>query len=142
MSSATASVRPRRIPRALIWAAAAGAVALLIAVLLGRHERSEWAARQMRGMERIAQEVGPLDQPSLVGYRVLPEFDCLVYRRGAEQYAVELCFDASGRLVEAIDRRPRDSLFYSVRADPSASTIVVDRARIDRLLRKMGASIR
>ena len=108
-------------------------------VRFGRAERSDWAARQMRGMEQIAREIGPLDQRSLVGYRVLPQFDCLVYRRGSDPYAVELCFDAAGRLVEAIDRRPRGTVFYSLRAEPSASTIVVDRARIDRLLRKMGA---
>ena len=61
-------------------AIAAGVVAL---VVVGRVERRHWVATQERGMARIQALVGRLDSPTLSGYRVLPAFDCLVYRRGS-----------------------------------------------------------
>jgi hypothetical protein len=116
-------------------------VAVLVGVVvLGRWERSRNADEQVRGMERVLALVGPLDQPALSGYRVQPNFDCLVYRRGANPFALELCFDRSGRLIEAIDRRRDDREIYSLRSDPSASTARVDRAEVDRLLTRMGAT--
>jgi hypothetical protein len=109
-------------------------------VAVGRWERSRNADDQLRGMERVRALVGPLDSPSLSGYRVDPGFDCLTYRRGANAFALELCFDADGRLVEAIDRRTTTRHISSLRSDPTASTIRVEPAEVERLLRKMGAS--
>jgi len=109
-------------------------------VALGRWERSRNAENQMRGMERVRALVGPLDSPSLSGYRVEPGFDCLTYRRGANEFALELCFDPAGRLIEAIDRRTTSRHISSLRSDPTASTIRVDPSEVERLLRKMGAS--
>ncbi|MFN2628011.1 MAG: hypothetical protein ABR569_05155 [Gaiellaceae bacterium] len=120
---------------------AAGLV-LVVAVamtLVGRWERERWIDAQVGGMQRIERIVGPLDQPALSGYRVLPAFDCLVYRRGTNPYALELCFDRSGRLVEAIDRLEATRRISSLRSDPGASTIHGDRREVDRLLRRMGA---
>jgi len=89
--------------------------------------------------ERIVRLVGPLDQHDLIGFRVLPQFDCLVYRRGSELLALELCVDPRGRLIEAIDRRHGARRYYDLESDPGAATVRLDRANVDRLLRKMGA---
>jgi hypothetical protein len=125
---------------AVRWLAAGGlAVLAAVALLSGRLERRSYIDRQVRGLERVQRLVGPLDQRALVGYRVLPQFDCLVYRRGANLLALELCVDAAGRLVEAADRLGSTQRYYSLRPDPTDSPIRVDRAEVERLLRRMGA---
>jgi hypothetical protein len=125
-------------PRALALVAALVA-ALVGLAALGRWEKHRWVLSVVRGQERIVRLVGPLDQRSLIGFRVLPQFDCLVYRRGAELLAFELCVDRSGKLVEAIDRREGARHYYDFESDPGAATIKLNRAEVERLLRKMGA---
>jgi hypothetical protein len=90
-------------------------------------------------MERTRALVGPLAQPALSGYRIESAFDCLVYKRGPDPFALELCVDPSGRLVETIDRRTATRRISSLTADPGASTIVLPRHEVDRLLRRMHA---
>lgn len=119
------------------------ALATLVAAALvagGRSERESWAESQMRGMGATLELIGPLDSPSLSGYRVLPAFDCLVYRRGQNPFALEACIDAGGRVVETIDRRRVDRRIDSLRSRPQASTLRVDRGLVDRLLQRMGSS--
>ena len=123
--------------RALIAGAALLVVALLVGV--GRWERSREIHRQAAGMRKVGALVGPLDNGTLSGYRRLPGFDCLVYRRGPNPYALELCVDPAGRVVEAIDRRTVDRKIWSLTFEPSSSPVRVDRAEVDRLLKKMGA---
>ena len=121
---------------------AASAIALVAAVALvavGRYERSHQAQRQVNGFRIVQRLIGPLDSPTLSGFRVLPSFDCLTYRRGGNVFALELCVDREGRVIEAIDRRTFDRRIWSLKFDPSASTDRVDRAEVDRLLRRMGA---
>ena len=121
-------------------AVAAGLVAVaVVLVAVGRLERSSQATREVHGFHIVQRLIGPLDSPSLSGFRVLPGFDCLTYRRGANPIALELCVDRAGRVVEAIDRRRFVRRIWSLRFDPSASTDRVDRAEVDRLLQKMGA---
>jgi hypothetical protein len=116
----------------------AAAVAALVAV--GGWEGRRETRHEVRGMGQIAAAIGPLESPSLSGYRVLPAMDCLTYRRGSNALALELCTDRAGRVVEAIDRRRRDRRIFSLRYDRSASTLRVDRALVDRLLQRMGAA--
>jgi hypothetical protein len=121
---------------------AASAIAIVAAVALvavGRYERSHQARREVNGFRVVQRLIGPLDSPSLSGFRVLPSFECLTYRRGGNVFALELCVDREGRVVEAIDRRTFDRRIWSLKFDPSASTVRVDRAEVDRLLRRMGA---
>ena len=123
--------------------AAALAVAVVVAaaalVALGRWERSREGHRESDGFRIVERLIGPLDSPSLSGFRVLPGFDCLTYRRGANPLALELCVDRAGRVVEAIDRRSYDRRIWSLRFDPSRSSVRVSEPEVRRLLRKMGA---
>jgi hypothetical protein len=116
--------------------AAVVAVGLLIAV--GLWERARRADEEVRGMRMVVAAVGPLDSTSLRGFRLLGDFDCLLYGRSGVPYALELCVNDEGRLVEAIDRRSGDPEIWSLRDDPSRSTIRLDRDEVDRLLRRMG----
>jgi hypothetical protein len=124
-----------------------GVVAVVVAALVliaaaGRWERGREIDTQIDGMKRVRVLVGPLDQPALSGYRVEPAFDCLLYRRGANPLALELCVDRRGRLVEAIDRRTTPRHIYSLRSQPAAASIRLDRREVDRLLRRMVATRR
>jgi hypothetical protein len=125
----------RAVPLAIVLAA------LLVLgglVLVGRSEGRRHARDQNRGIAQIRALVGPLDSPSLDRYRLLPYFSCLLYERRGNPFALELCIDADGRVVEAIDRRNRRTpRIYSLREAPSAATVRVDRAEVDRLLRHL-----
>ena len=125
------------------WRARSVVVLLVVVaalVAIGRWEGSREATREMRGFHIVQRLIGPLDSPTLSGFRVFPAFDCLTYRRGANEFALELCVDRGGRVVEAIDRRQVTRRIWSLRFHPSASTDRVDRTEVDRLLKKMGAT--
>jgi hypothetical protein len=124
--------------RRSVVAAAAGALALLGLVPVGIWERGHRAEVEIEGMRGVLTAVGPLDSPSLTAFRYFNTFQCLVYRRERIRLALELCFDGDGRLIEAIDRRSGEPRIWSLRDDPTRSTIRVDRAEVDRLLMRMG----
>jgi hypothetical protein len=116
-------------------------MAILLAVL-GRWERGRHADEENREMAVTLAAIGRLDNPSLSMYRlgVGFGFDCLLYKRGANRFALEACIDRSGRVVETIDRRGTgDPKVASLREDPERATNVVDRALVERLLRRLGA---
>jgi hypothetical protein len=58
---------------------------------------------------------------------------------GGRTYALELCFDSSGRIVEAVDRRGTTSKFYSLVEEPGAARLHADPKLIDSLLKKLEA---
>ena len=119
--------------------AAAVFVVLLALIPVGRWERARHSRIEVRGMRRVLMKVGPLGGPTLDAYRVgLVPFDCLLYRRGSNPFALELCIDPQGRLVEAIDRVSGTPEIWSLREDPSRSTIRIDRGEVNRLLRSLG----
>lgn len=89
-------------------------------------------------MRTVLTAVGGLDSPGLSAFRYLSSFQCLLYERRANPVALEVCFDADGRLVEAIDRRGDEPDIWSLRDDPMRSTIRVDRLLVDKLLVRMG----
>ena len=137
MSSSAAEQRAAR--RRAAAALAAGVLVLVGLVLVGRWEGERRADSATQRMAETRALIGPLDSPDLAGYRVLDDFDCLVYRRGENPFALEGCVDSEGRVVETIDRREFDRRIDSFREDPPASGPRVDRAEVDRLLRRMGA---
>ena len=119
-----------------------GSLALVVAlavvlVAIGRWERDRRAAEQSRGMRSVLDAIGPLDSPSLGAFRVLGKFDCLLYKRGANPFALEVCVDRDGRVVEAIDRRDGTPEIWSLRDDPTKSSVSVDRTEVESLLDRM-----
>ena len=122
---------------ALVAAAGLGVAVLLVAV--GRWEADRHAREQNEGMARVLGEIGPLDQPEVSGYRRMTIFDCLTYRRGENPFALELCVNAQGRVIETMDRRNGEPDVWSLREDPGKATNRVDRALVDRLLERMNA---
>lgn len=126
--------------RRLVLVGLGACVVLAVLVLVGRWEADRRAETQSRGMARVLATVGSLDDPSLDAFRYLGSFQCLVYERNRNPFALELCVDPSGRVVEAIDRTGPEPRIWSLRDDPERSTVRVDRAEVDRLLRKMGVS--
>ncbi|MDX6423839.1 MAG: hypothetical protein QOI67_1310 [Gaiellaceae bacterium] len=114
------------------------AVVVLVALIpIGAWERERRADEESAGMRSVLEEVGSLDSQDLRGFRIFANFDCLVYERGRDDFALELCVDDHGRVVEAIDRRDGTPEVWSLRDDPSKSEIVVDRREVNRLLRRM-----
>lgn len=125
--------------RNLALVAVAALVVLVALAIVGRWESRREATREVHGFHIVQRLIGPLDSPTLSGFRVFPAFDCLTYRRGTNPFALELCVDHVGRVVEAIDRRRETRRIWSLRYHPAASTDRVDRREVDRLLHKMGA---
>jgi hypothetical protein len=119
--------------RRIALLAVAALVVAVVLVFVGRWERQHRADDQNRGMRRVARAIGPLDQRSLDAFRHLGEFDCLLYKRGKNPFALELCVDHSGRVVETIDRRGSTPKIWSLRDDPARATIRVDYAEFQRL---------
>jgi hypothetical protein len=138
-STTRRSTALRRRQLALLTLAAVAALAAL--VFVGRWEGRRHARSELAGMRRTLAAVGPLDNHTLTAYRIDIDssFDCLIYRRGSNRLALELCFDRTGRLVETIDRRSGKRRISSLREDPQASTIRFDWDEIVRLLKRLGA---
>jgi hypothetical protein len=123
--------------RRLLAGVGAALVAILLLVAIGRWERDRRADEEMEGMQTVLTAVGELDSPSLRGFRVLARFDCLLYERKTNDFALELCVDDEGRVVEAIDRRGDEPQIWSLRDDPTRSDLRVDRREVNRLLLRM-----
>ena len=112
-------------------------VVLLALVPIGAWERERRGDGESAGMRTVLEAIGRLDSQDLRGFRIFANFDCLVYERGRNDFALELCVDDDGRVIEAIDRRDGTADVWSLRDDPSRSEVVVDRAEVNRLLRRM-----
>jgi len=106
---------------------ATGVVVVLVAaiavVALGRWEGARHADRENDGIERVYDAVGDLEGPTLEGFRFLEEFQCLVYERDGRTFALELCVDWDGRVVEGIDRRGDDVEISSLREDAERARV-------------------
>jgi hypothetical protein len=129
----------RRPPTTWLLAAAVLVVALVVLIPIGRWEARRHARHELAGIRGVLAAIGPLDQPSLDAYRkdVYPGFDCLLYKRGSNPYALEFCWDGAGRVIEGYDRRGGSPKIWSLREDPSASTIHIDRPRVEQLLARL-----
>ncbi len=129
------------LPVRLAAVAAAVAAVLVVALApLGRWERGRADDEQLAGIARLRAEVGySLDSPTLAAYRLTRRLDCLLYERGGNPYALELCFDRDGRLIEALDRRRGEARVWSLRQDPTRATLRADVAELFRILRRAGA---
>jgi hypothetical protein len=124
----------------------AARAALILGVLavasipLGRWQAQRATAAERQKIERVASMVGPLGARMPTAYR-LATYDCLLYSIGRDAYALELCFDRQGRLVEAIDRAhvDRPANVGTLRYDPGRVSIVVAPGRLLALFHRAGA---
>ena len=106
-------------------------------VAIARWERTRHADRENDGIERVYAAVGELDSPTLEGFRFLEEFQCLIYGRGGRTFALELCVDWNGRVIEGIDRRGDHVEIWSLREDPERARVRVDRRLFERVVSTM-----
>jgi len=114
-------------------------VAVGAVVAVGRWEESRALEREVARLDAAYALVDRrIDAPSLSGYRQ-GGLTCLFYDAAEIPYAVTLCFDGAGRLVESTDRRGPTPLYASIVLSPEAASVTVDRDRLDALLRRMGA---
>lgn len=122
-----------------IWLAAL-VVVLLALIPVGRWEAHRHARHEIAGIRKVLAAIGPLDSKSLDAYRKgvgNPGLDCLLYKRGTNPFALEICFDAAGRVVEGYDRRGTGPKIWSLREDPTASTVHIDYARAEALVTRL-----
>jgi hypothetical protein len=125
------------------WWLVGGAVVvvLLLALIpLGRWENRRHVDRELAGIRSVLAAIGPLDTAKPDAYRKnvwVPPIDCLLYRRGSNPYALEICFDGAGRVVEGYDRRGTSPKIWSIKEEPAKSTIHVDRARLEAELARL-----
>jgi hypothetical protein len=113
------------------------AVAVLALAVLGRHERAAANSQEERGIRATAALAAGL-KPS--AYRLTTFADCLLYPQQRDPYALELCFDRHGRLIETIDRRTRRrTRIASVRYHPSLSPVRRDPLGLFRELKALRA---
>jgi len=125
--------------RTSVFLIVAAVLTLAALVAVGRWERSRQIHGQAAGMRRILRLIGPLDNPTLAGFRVLPAFDCLTYKREGNPLALEVCVDPAGHVVQAIDRRAVHRHFWTLQFEPSASPVHAPWAEVQRLVKKMEA---
>ncbi len=127
----------RRPPDTWLLVAAALVVVLVALIPIGRWEARRHARHELEGIRQVLAAIGPFDQPSLDAYRKgvgNPGLDCLLYKRGSNPYALEFCWDGAGRVIEGYDRRGSAPKIWSLREDRPASTIHIDRARLEALV--------
>lgn len=89
-------------------------------------------------MDALLAAVGDLSQPGPTSFRAEPNLDCLLYGMDADPFAIQLCFDARGNLVEAVDRRAAPARYWSVVTPPGEPRTRVDRKVVDRLIWVLG----
>ncbi len=117
-------------------------VALVAVAAAGHLETATATETQNRGIARLLALEGADWSSKASAFRLSQSFDCLLYKAGGDPYAVELCFDADGRIVEAIDRRRSSTVFWNLTFDPSASTTAVDPATLIKAFVAAGAATR
>jgi hypothetical protein len=113
----------RRLVEISVGVAVIGAFLL---VALGRHERGHEQAAMLNGIARVRAAIGPsLSHPSPKDYLYSPGRTCLLWGVGNRSYALELCIDGKGRVVESVDRRGTAPKFYSIVEEPGAARMTI-----------------
>ena len=145
---AAALAAPPRLPRgsAVLRASAVVAAAALASVPLGIWQADRGLDRVLDRIDGVRTAVGTrLDEPTLTAYRAsrpgleIGPFRCLVYSRGDVRFALELCYDRAGRLVEAIDRRGGETRFHEVNAEPEQARVRVPPEELANLFHRLGS---
>jgi hypothetical protein len=113
------------------------AVLLVGAVAYGRDEGRQAVAAQQRGMLEVRGAVGRgMLRPALAIYDTSGLLECLTYIRAGKTAALELCFDATGRLIEAVDRRHGETI-WSLRWGRSHAPLRVAPRALDKAVNRL-----
>ena len=113
-------------------------VVAVAVVVVGRIESNRAVNAQLDGIARVrGAALATGKRPD--AYRLTPTLDCLLYGVGPNPYALELCYDHSGGLVEAIDRRRSTHVFWDIEYSPADARIAISPLRLSDTLRAMGA---
>jgi hypothetical protein len=117
----------------------AGLAVLAAAIVaVGRYGQHHEQVATERGIERVRAAIGPLNSPGPSDYILSnPGRTCLLWAAGGRIYALELCIDPQGRVVEAVDRRGLTPKFYSFTSEPGAAKLRISPAVFDALLAKV-----
>lgn len=83
-------------------------------------------------MQAVLIAIGDLRHRRPTGYRLGPP-NCLAYASRRNLFGLQVCFDAEGRVIETVDRRPAQPKYASLAYDPSLSKIRVPLWLIDKL---------
>jgi hypothetical protein len=109
--------------------------AAVVCVAVGRWEKHRAVAKEVAGFHTVLNAIGGrIDVKTLSGWRYGPP-NCLAYHDNIQLFAYQLCFDPQGRVVEAVDRRGPQPVYYSLEYEPSLSPIRFSPALVDQLLR-------
>jgi hypothetical protein len=123
--------------RAVVAALAGALIVCGAVVVVGRWEMHRFERSEGARMRAVWQEVSG-SRPA--AYRIAAPVDCLDYARGKDPYALEVCFDSAGRLVDAIDRRDAaNSKRWSLRFDVGAAPVTVAPSRLIKIFESLGA---
>lgn len=123
--------------RTVAWAVVALALAL-VTVLVGRAGRANEQRKELDGIALVRLLVGKkIGQP--VNYRVSTGLYCLLYTARGRPFALELCADPYGRIVEAADRRGSVPAFYNITFEPAIATEHIDMHLVGRAINKIQA---
>lgn len=118
------------IRRRLAFALAGAVVVLTLLGGLGRWERARWIDEENAKIAAVVDLIGPsyLTRTLTDFYdeREWRRLQCLRYWYGNDPYALQLCFDYRGRLVEAHDERTGEVRIADLGVEPNASRFRID----------------
>lgn len=93
--------------------------------------------RQQQGLLAVRTAVGArLLHPAQAFYDLGGRLQCLTYPAKGNLFALELCFDSSGHLIEAVDRRNAERI-STLRWRPTEAPLRIAPAEVERALRNV-----
>jgi hypothetical protein len=108
----------------------------VVAVTVGRRERSHFVAAQNRHLRELFAAVGGIDARTIASWR--PDAaNCFWYAAGGKRYGISLCFDGEGRLVSGADRRSGSAVYWDLGRLSSRAAVRVPSGSIAALNRKL-----
>ena len=109
---------------------AAGALVLAALAAAGRAERARWIESQRDGIHGVLEDVGGRYLTRSVSDTFddvwRPGVSCVRYAEGGDPYAMQLCFDPRGRVIEAYDERSGKVVIHDLHVEPEESRLRID----------------
>ena len=112
---------------------AVGVALLALLAGIGRWERARWLDSQRAGIASVLRTIdGRFLHSSLSDLYDDREgrVSCLRYAAGNDPYAMQVCFDPRGRLVETYDERSGRVVISDLHVEPKATGLGIEIARL------------